>query len=649
MSILYLDLETRSPIDLKAYGSGAYIPNCQPILATYAVDDSPVLAWDILNDPRPGDLEPRVLPSYQCIVAHNANGFDRPICEAHLFFPEKLPWYDSQIRACAHNYPASLFKLTSFLKVKTLKFNKMNLIKIFCMPNAEGTYNTRETHPNEWLEFVEYGIIDTAAMRECWNALPSYNYPHDSFELRLVEADYAINRLGFRVDLDFVDKAIQELEKAAIEANEKVKRVTKGKATKVTQGARILKHINEDLNTGLAGVGLKHRGDLQDASDEVLELLELRDSTVKTSTAKYVKAKYGHDNERMKNTLRAYHARTGRWGGSGFQPHNLPRYDTTQNEQNLVMSAFKEDNQDLKDVLFNKSTHHILSDHLRSCIIPEDGHEFVITDYSNIEGRILAWLAKEEWKIKAFSDYDKGLGPDVYVSTFSRVFGVLLAMVTSEGRQMGKTIELACGYQGAVGALEMACKMFGLPVLETEKSVEVVKAWRKAHQGVVKLWYACQDAFVNAVQGHSTEVNAITFGKRGRDVVIKLPSGRYLVYPRAVVEQVKVEDEHGNKTVEDQIKYFYGSSFVQTYGGKIVENIIQAIGRDILACALVDLVEGGYRVPLHVHDETVVEIPKGTPDVVQQVEAVVLGSRPKWAAGMPIAVKSCKADNYRKG
>lgn len=657
MSELFLDMETRSPVDLRAYGSGAYIPNCTPILLTYAVDDSPVLGWDVQSAPRPEALSDIALKGYQRIIAHNANGFDRPICEERLGFPRKLPWFDSQLRACAHNYPAGLAKLTAFLKVKTVKFNKMNLFRLFCIPNEDGTYNDSTTHPNEWIEFVVYGMLDTESLRDVWRALPSYNYPDNPFELRLVEADYTINRTGFRVDTDFVDSAIKALEKAAIEANETVKRLTKGKATKITQGARILKHINEELNTGLAGIGLKHRSSLADSSDEVRELLEIRDATVKTSTAKYTKAKYGNYKGRMRNTLRAYHARTGRWGGSGFQPHNLPRYDTKQEEQTLVLSAFKEDNQELKDLLFSKSTHHVLSDHLRSSIIPDSNCAFVITDYANIEGRILAWLAKEDWKVKAFADYDKGIGPDVYVATFARVFEVLIALVDSQGRQMGKTIELACGYQGSLGALKMACIMFGLPVLDKAKALEVVRAWRAAHPKTVKLWYACQEAFTNAIQGHSTDVNGLIFGKKGRDAVIRLPSGRYLVYPMARMIDVEVKDEEGNvvlnedgtPVMKEAIHYFFGNGFVQTYGGKIVENIIQAIGRDILAGALVALIEGGYRVPLHVHDETVVEIIKGDPRVVFEVESVVLGSKPKWATGLPIAVKSCTADNYRKG
>lgn len=297
----------------------------------------------------------------------------------------------------------------------------------------------------------------------------------------------------------------------------------------------------------------------------------------------------------------------------------------------------------------------VISDCLRAMLVAGEGKDFIAADFANIEGRVLAWLAGETWKVQAFKDYDAGTGPDLYKLAYARAFGLEAGAVTKDQRQVGKVMELALGYQGGVGAFQTMARGYGVKMADNDAD-EIKKKWRAAHPKVVQFWRDLEDAAIDAAQrpGTTTRAAKILFKRNGSFLFARLPSGRCLCYPypRVVEKEMPWTDFEGKKVFRPALVYKTVDAVTKawgetdTYGGKLAENVTQAVARDVLSAALLRLEQHGYDVVMHVHDEIVSEVPESFGSVDEMEE--IMERVPTWAEGLPIATEGWRGKRYRK-
>ena len=373
----------------------------------------------------------------------------------------------------------------------------------------------------------------------------------------------------------------------------------------------------------------------------VKRVLELRQEMSKTSVRKYeaMDRAMGKD-ERIRGLLQFYGASTGRWAGRLVQVHNLPR--NNMSDLDLARNLLKAGDYEALELLFD-SVPDVLSQLVRTAFIPSKGHRFIVSDFSAIEARVIAWLAGEKWVIDTFKDHGK-----IYEMTASRMFGVPMELIVKgnpeyELRQKGKIATLACGYQGSVGALKaMGALNMGL---KEDELPGIVSAWRQSNPNIVRLWQNVEDAAIKAVKDRTsvTMQHGLKFYYKSGVLFIRLPSGRSLAYVRPRIEL----DTRFNK---DKLTY-EGMELgkwrhISTYGGKLTENIIQAIARDCLAESLLRLDKAGYKIAFHVHDEVVLDVPCGFGNL-KEVEKI-MSEDIDWAPGLPLRAEGFETDYYMK-
>ena len=692
MTTLWLDLETFSECDLKAHGTHRYAEHesTRIIVAQWATDDGEPVVMDCTYPSSKGLYPAQLDDPTVIIVAHNSR-FDRTILR-HCWGID-IPierWYDTMIQGMAHGLPGGLDKIGQIVGLEDDKAKDKRgkeLIQLFCKPrpkNSKLRRATRETHPKEWAEFLEYSRQDIVAMRAISKKLPTWNYRAGHPELALWHLDQKINDRGFLVDMDLARAAIDAV---AIEQKRLKKRVTKltdGAVTNVSQRDVLLKHILEEYGVPLPDMKadtLRRRLEDPDLPDAVRQLIAIRLEATKTSTAKYnALVKATSADNRLRNTLQFAGAqRTARWAGRIFQPQNLPRptafFDGAAQEEAIEAIKAGAANLVYADVM------QTTSNCIRGAVIAPPGKKLVDADLANIEGRGLAWLAGERWKLKAFAAYDAGTGPDLYNVAYARSFNADVAKVSKYQRQIGKVQELAMGYEGGVAAFISMAAVYGMDLEElanavyaaasqealdnakgmwrwaTEKkrtlglsehvyvACETIKrAWRDAHPETTGLWAAAGAAVRNAIRSPG---ETFPVGRHVRARVdaswlrLRLPSGRYLCYINP-----KVDDK-------DQITYFGVNQYtrqwgkIKTYGGKLVENLTQAFARDVMAANMPAIEDAGYEIVLSVHDELPTETPD-RPEFNPDHLASLLARRPPWAPDIPLAAAGFEAHRYRK-
>jgi DNA polymerase len=408
----------------------------------------------------------------------------------------------------------------------------------------------------------------------------------------------------------------------------------------LTQGARFKAYLAangydaEDLTKGSVSAALK--GEL---TDHVRELLEIRQQASATSPAKYKVLINGTSSDgRLRGTLQYCGAsRTGRWGGRLFQPQNLPRPTLKQERIDMGIAAMKADAEDL---LFSNVS-ELCSSAVRGALVAEDGKKLVIADLSNIEGRVLAWLANEKWKINAFADFDKGIGHDLYKLAYARAFNLPVEKISKDDRQLGKVMELACGFGGGIGAFSKMGALYGVNLPE-ERVQELVVAWRKAHPATKAFWYQLESACVSAIveSGNMFSAGLLRVMHKNDWLQVRLPSGRYLSYPNAGIEDGRIVFDGTNQFTRKWEK-------TDTYHGRLVENAVQAVARDVLASGLLRAEAAGYRVCLHVHDEIIAEVPD-TDEYSADGLSAIMSHNPGWTLGLPLAAAGFSSYRYRK-
>lgn len=644
---LYLDLETYCETPLKN-GLHIYAEQVEVMIATWAFDEGPVSTVEFPK----AELLQGLVDEADVIVIQNS-AFDRTVLRHALGVivpPEKIE--DTMVQALAHSLPGSLDKLCPILGVPlALSKDKAGkaLIQLFCKPRpAKSAIRraTKTTHPIEWQRFLDYAGSDILAMRAARKKLPRWNYPGNARERALWVLDQKINDRGVAIDVDLAAKAVLAVGRAQELLKLRTQALTNGEVESASKRDQMLKFILAEYGVELPDftkATLERRIEDPDLPEPLKELLRVRLMTATTATAKFkTLIKAVSSDARLRGTLQFCGAsRTGRWAGRLFQPQNLPRTPKKWKKRiEEVVAAIKADCADL--VLDGDDIMAAVSAVIRGALVAGEDRKIVASDLSNIEGRTLAWLAGEQWKLDAFAD-----GTDLYMLGYSRSFGIPLGVVQADEeaggtmRLIGKVQELALGYQGAVGAFAKMAAGYGVDLPEA-RILEIVKGWRKANTKIVALWYEAEEAAIRAVcsPGTRIECGKLVFQRDGTWLRIRLPSGRVLCYPG-------VKMVNGKLTYMGVNQYTRKWERLKTYGGKIVENINQAMARDVMAHNMVEAEEAGFEIILTVHDELVTE-PLDSGQWSSDRLSRILSSVPPWAPGLPLAAEGYEAKRYRK-
>jgi DNA polymerase len=638
---LFLDLETYCDTPIAA-GTHRYAERAEILLFAYAIDDQPA---QVIEHPTRTEVRTLVEQADE-IVVHNSH-FDRTVLRHALgiYLPiEHVA--DTMVLALAHSLPGGLGQLCNILRVptdKTKDAEGKKLIHLFCKPRparSKIARATAHTHPAEWERFAAYARLDVEAMRELYQRLPRWNW--SEYERQLWALDQAINDRGVAIDMALVEAAQRAVAETQATLAEDVQERTDGAVQAATQRDALLAYVAEQYGyrlEDLRGATVERLLEDDAIPAEMRELLQVRLSACTTSVAKYdALARATSEDGRLRGTLQFCGAsRTGRWAGRLFQPQNLPRPSLKQPEIDAAIDAMKAG----AEAMLVDDVMAAASAAIRGCIVAPPGRKLVVADLSNIEGRMLAWLAGERWKIGAFEAFDLGDGPDLYKLAYARAFNRPAEHVTKDERQLGKVMELACGYQGGAGAFNTMGAIYGL-TFEEAKAKSLVQAWRKAHEQTTSFWYDVQDAAIHAVRmpGERIRCRRIEIIRSGGWLRLILPSGRSLCYPSPRVEDRKLSYMGINQ-------YTRKWERLSTYGGKLVENITQAAARDVLADGMLRAEAAGYSVVLSVHDELITETP-ADPHYTVKGLAKIMATQPAWAKGLPLAAAGFETSRYRK-
>lgn len=700
MTTLWFDCESYSECDLKAHGTHRYAehPSTEITVAQWAVDDGEPVVIDLTAPgPSKGDYswvyehdalmyllqDPTVT-----VIAHNS-AFDRTLLR-HCWGVD-VPverWQDTMIQAMAHGLPGGLDKIGQIVGLEEDQAKDKRgreLIMLFCKPRPKNSTlrrATRETHPEQWAEFLTYSRQDIVAMRAIGQRLPTWNYRAGHPELSLWHLDQRINDRGVAVDTELAVAAIGAVAVEQKRLKHEVNTQTDGLVTNASQRDNLLAFICAEYGVNLPDMKadtLRRRIEDPDLPEGVKLLLSIRLEATKTSTAKYkALANATSADGRLRNTLQFAGAqRTGRWAGRLVQLQNLPRPDMAQPDIDEGIEALKAGCADL----FFPNVMQLTTNTVRSCIVAPPGKKLVVADLSNIEGRGLAYLAGERWKLKAFAEFDAGNGADLYKLAYARSFNVDAKDVGKGQRQIGKVQELGLGYEGGVAAFltfatvyrmdlaELADAVYATASMEAMKNAqgmwkwaqgkkrtlglpervyvacEILKrAWRDAHPQTCALWKAAGDSVKAAIAnpGETFPIGEHLKARRdGAWLRIRLPSGRYVCYINPAVDD------------EGQITYFGVNQYtrvwgrIKTYSGKLVENCTQAWARDVLAYRMPDIDAAGYAIVTSVHDELLTETPD-TDEFTHEALSALMAMPPKWAPGVPLAAAGFETPVYRK-
>jgi DNA polymerase len=671
VSIAHLDLETRSSCDLKACGLDVYSkdPTTDVHCAAYAFDDEPVQIWTAAQ-PCPERLRQHI-EAGGLVYAHNA-AFEIALTNEVLAKRHDWPTLKPEQCRCtmcmayAMALPGSLENAAPAVGLTERKdgLGKRVMLKL-CKPNVNNEFWTPETAPDDFRKLYAYCKTDVEVERALHHRLMELSEQ----EQAVWTLDHKINQNGILVDLVAIDKALALVAQEKTRLDGEILKVTGGVVGSCTEVQLLVKWIKSQgvKITGLAKADVLDALGGDDLPPQVRNALELRKEAAKSSTAKLVAMRDRAAGDGRIRGIHQYHgASTGRWAGRGVQTQNLPRCRPGIKPQDVEDIIAHLDSRDYIDTFYGP-TLDALSDSLRGMIIAPPGKDLVAVDFSNVEGRVLAWLAGENWKLEAFKKFDRGVGPDIYTLAYSRSFGIPVNEVTKEQRQIGKVMELALGYGGGVGAFQSMAKNYNVHFTD-EQADQIKVAWRKAHPRIVAYWSGLEAALYTLTSGRPMTVGlgygpgrSVTFKKAGSFLWCQLPSKRVLCYPYPEIREVTTpwgedKDALTYMTVVSNVKAKILADpsasgtwkRISTYGGSICENCTQAVARDLLAEAMLRLDQQGAKIVAHVHDEAVIEIAHDAPeDALKRIEAI-FAEAPSWAVGLPLAAAGFRAKRYQK-
>ncbi len=621
------DLETFSSADLLRTGAVKYAEadDFEILLMSYAFDDDPVQVWDftLLGTP---DWLPEVLTDPEVIkVAWNMS-FERACLNAYLgIYTPPEQWRDAMTLAAMNGLPMSLEAAGAALGLKEQKLAiGKSLINYFCKPckptiaNGGRTRNLPEHAPEKWEAFVKYCQRDTETERVIYQRLQ--DFPVSDFERRLEALDARMNERGVLVDIELAEAAVYIDNTAKEEHMTEMRRLTgldnPNSVAQLKEWLEVVGVSCESLNKATV-IDLRKTA----IDPTTRRVLELRQLLGKTSTKKYTAVLDGAcKDHRVRGLLQYYGAgRTGRWAGRRLQLQNLAQNHLDDIDK--VRELVRQRDLETLELCFD-SIPDVLSQLIRTVLIAKPGHTFLVSDYAAIEARVIAYLAGEKWRQDVFAN-----GGDIYCSSASQMFKVPVEKHGINGhlRQKGKVAELACGYGGGVAAL----KAFGADKmgLTEEEMQDIVTQWRLASPTIPKFWRDTENAAKRALQNPGRTYTIPCGVKYCRDsdaLRCRLPSGRILSYWDARLEDNSIVFMGQNQTTRKWEK-------TETWGGKLVENIVQAVARDCLAVALLRLEAAGYDITFHVHDEIIAEAPEGSR---WEDMADIMGQPIDWAPGL---------------
>lgn len=574
----FMDLETFAETPIK-FGSHRYAQDCEIMLWAYALNDEPAEVWDLTSGaPMPAKLK-KILDAAMAgkcyTVWHNGMNFDTVVLKAHGYDIPLRMIVDTMVMAYQHSLPGALGDLSAVFglseDVAKDKDGK-RLVQLFCKPRPKNsTYHRadRTTHPEDWAHFVEYCRLDVEAERALFKKMPKFNLSKHERDLQILDAE--INRRGMLMDVELANAAVAIAEETRVLLARRTREQTDGAVEAATQRDALLSYFESEYGVELKSMTkaeVEKRINDDTIPEPMRELLRLRLQSTKTSVQKFamLAEAVGKDG-RLRGCLQFRGAsRTGRFSGRLFQPQNLPRPTLKQDEIDFCIEAAKAGT---LTALYDDPM-EVLTNCLRSEIIAPAGKKLVVADYSNVEGRVLAWAAGEEWKIQAFRDFDEGHGHDLYKLAYSRAFGIKPEDVSKKQRQVGKVLELALGYGGGAPAFARFAKAYGIDLHDMAKNVRdtispmtwreaedsyeyflkknltgglhrdvfiacdaLKRAWRATNPKICALWGTLGMAIMRVIDDPMLVEKAgpATISRTSGFLLVELPSGRKLCYP----------------------------------------------------------------------------------------------------------------------
>jgi DNA polymerase len=659
---LAIDIETYSDQEIRKTGMHRYAQSdaFEIILFAYSIDGKEPVCIDLSRgEELPVVVEMALTDPEVLKTAWNAP-FERTCIARH--FGIELPedqWECTMARAAHLGYPLALDQAAKAVGVEQ-KHDGKALIRYFCQPckptktNGGRTRNLPEHAPEKWDAFVDYCNQDVVVEQAIRKQVLFYPVP--AWERQLWCLDQRINQRGIRIDRRLVVNAIhidREYREALI--TEAIQLTGLGNPNSGPQlkawlqAAMPMDSIETLKKTEIPTLIKQAEGYV--SKENIQRVLGIRQELSKTSIKKYIAMMHGVGSDgRIRGLLQYYGAnRTGRWAGRLVQVQNLPKnseetFGKKMANLDIARDLVIEKDADLLQAIWG-NVPDILSQLLRTAFVAKKGHRLIIADFSAIEARIIAWLAGEQWRLDVFNTHGK-----IYEASAAQMFRVPIEEVTkgSPLRQKGKVAELALGYQGGPGAIiSMEISAGTAPEKRIpEKDLKpLVKAWRDANPKIVKLWYDMERAAIRCVStGESVRAaKGVRFLMGPGVLFAELPSGRRLSYLKPELRDGKYSKQLYYLGLDQDTKKW---GRLQTYGGKIVENLVQAIARDCLAYSMLNLDAAGYNIVMHVHDETISEMPEGKGSL-EEVDRIMGQSIP-WAPGLPLTAESYETKYYKK-
>lgn len=688
----FIDTETRHTEDIKLIGGYKHAQLAEATLVTYAYEDDPVQFWEPLDDPiPPAEITAAFRDPEVRLVAHNAS-YDRLVVRSNFKLEAPINrWFDTMALANTMGLPGGLDMLGEVLGLgkdaKKLKDGK-RLIQKFAKPRRPSKANpdlywSKRTKPEDWARFIDYGVRDVVAMREIFKILPDWNFSGAEYDLWV--RDQVMNERGLCVDMPALEAALRTINGVIDNLDAETDRITKG-SLRTTRQAQVFS-IYLSCRLGKTVESIAKEAVTAMLEKEPLDpisrrLLEIRQQVGKSSTAKFEKMRAaamqtarGYVLQGMFQYYGAF--RTGRWSSREVQLQNQPQgifhgeAETLQAVDDMLLG--------ITDIIYDDPM-AVAASCIRPMLIPAQGRLLYVPDLSNIEGRVIAWVSGEEWKLEAFRAFDAGTGPDIYKLAYARSFGVDPDTVSKDQRQIGKTQELQLGYEGGVGAFANMALKFNMdldaiydvvwpiakPGLKSKAEAalrrdrlrdahdtlsdeaylacDVLKQmWRLVHPHVVAMWANCKKAAISAIQnpGRVYRAGRFRFKVAQRWLFLVLPSGRMLAYYNPSVAKGAVRFWGLLQTDTGQRIWCEQS----IHGGKMFQNGVQGVARDILAHNMPAVEEAGFDLLGSVHDEVITEAAPGRD--IAELNAI-LATNPQWAQGLPLAAAGFSSTRYMK-
>ena len=653
MRELGIDIETYSSVDLVKSGVYAYssAPDFRILLFAYAFDDNEVKIFEpdsgIPREVLEALTDPDVIKT-----AYNAEFEITCIQQAFSIKLDPAQWRCTMIQAAELGLPQSLAQAAQALGLSAQKDKRgKKCIDFFSKPCKalkdapllDGDMrHTPADDPELWETFKEYCKQDVEVERAIRKRLAAF--PIVDSEQRLWVLDKRIAARGCRIDRQLAENAVRFGERFTAEKTAELKRLTG--LDNPNSVSQLKGWLTE--RTGLTFDSLDKKAVkalLKETADPLVrEVLRLRAEVAKTSTKKYgAMLECTCPDGRARGFLRFYGAaRTGRWAGALVQVQNLPQNHLPDLAE--AREIVKSGDHELFEMCYG-SVQQTLSELIRTAFVPSEGHRFIVSDFSAIEARVVAYLAGEKWRLDVFKN-----GGDIYCASASKMFGVPVVKhgVNGHLRQKGKIAELALGYGGSAGALKsMGALEMGLAEDELQPLVD---SWRKSNPRIVQFWREVESAALKAAEGYPQRVGCtdavvpFKFFRKSGILFVQLPSGRCIAYVQPRVE----ENRFGKPSLtymglDQQTKAW---TRLETFGGKLVENLVQAVARDCLAESMIRLEARGYKIVFHVHDEVIIDAPKGTGSAEEV--AAIMGEPIPWAEGLPLKAEGYETEFYRK-